>query len=306
MMKIKILTLVVLFASIIEGQAQFSSQHTQYMFNPVSYNPGAVGTDKALSVTLNHRTMWRGVDGAPQTDYLMVNTPLKSESFAVGFQISMDKIAVTSNTNAMLTGAYKIPVHNGILSFGLSAGMTNYSNKWSQVVTTEDNDRVFSSGNYSHYMFNAGSGLYYKSKKGFGGISVPYFLTETYAGGNAYKATLSLANLTYLVTGGRRFDIGQKYNLQPSMLLKYHKGASIQADLSLLAGINHIGEAGLSFRPGDAISVIVRGQVNDQLRIGYSYDYLTSQLARYGNGSHEISLNYIFLFKSNAPNTRFI
>ncbi len=305
-MKIKTIILLLLCACVTEGQAQFSSQHTQYMFNPASYNPAAVGSDKALSVTLNHRTMWRGVDGAPKTDYLMVNTPLKSESFAVGFQIAMDKIAVTSNTSAMLTGAYKIPVHNGTLSFGLSVGVTNYANKWSQVITTEENDRVFSSGNYSHYMFNAGSGLYYKSKKGYCGISVPYFLNETYAGGNAYKATFSVANLTYLATGGRRFDIGKKYNLQPSMLLKYHKGAVPQADISLLAGMNLIGEAGFTYRPGDAVGVIVRAQVNDQLRIGYSYDYLTSTLARYDKGSHEITLNYIFLFKNNAPNTRFI
>ena len=50
--------------------------------------------------------------------------------------------------------------------------------------------------------------------------------------------------------------------------------------------------AGLNYRINDAVSVLIGFEMNNGLKIGYAYDILTSALAGYSGGSHEIYLNY--------------
>jgi len=48
----------------------------------------------------------------------------------------------------------------------------------------------------------------------------------------------------------------------------------------------------------------------DNIRLGYAYDYTTSRLKDYSNGSHEIMLGYCFNVKKRVPvsikNVRFL
>ena len=42
--------------------------------------------------------------------------------------------------------------------------------------------------------------------------------------------------------------------------------------------------------------------VNNQLRIGYTYDFDLGKLGRYSNGSHEAMLRYEFRYKVDVVN----
>lgn len=60
-------------------------------------------------------------------------------------------------------------------------------------------------------------------------------------------------------------------------------------------------EAGIGYRLGDAITGLVNFEVAPGLRIGYAYDYTTSNLGKYNNGSHEIMLLFDLEFLEFAP-----
>lgn len=292
------------FLMIVFCQAQIHPQQTQYMFNAIGINPGAAGQHQALNATINHRTMWRGIEGAPTTDYVTVHTPLKRENIAVGMQFYHDKIGVTSRSTIMLNGAYRLPLGKGHLGFGLMAGITSGVNEWSQVKTTEDDDVVFNSGDNNYLIPSTGAGVYYQDQKAFAGISIPQLLSAKYAGGGTYKASASMENFTYHIMAGKQFRLNDNFTLSASTLVKYQKNLTIQPDITVLGGYQGLYDAGFTYRPGDAISFIGRGKINPQLRLSYSYDYNIHALAGYSSGSHELGLSYTFIYKTKSRDPR--
>ncbi len=303
MQKLIYILLFVCGVNVIHGQ--LNPQQTMYMFNAMATNAGATGQYNALNATMSHRAMWQGISGAPKTQYLSISTPLKNEKIALGVQLIRDKIGVSSKTSFLGSGAYRMRLGHGKLSFGLTLGLTNGSNMLSNVSTTEDGDYVFNSGDLAYYIPSAGAGVYYETKSVFAGISVPQFFTETYVGGNQYRGVSHLDNNSYHLMAGKKISISDKMQLQGSTLIKYHKGGGLQTDLTAMVQYAGMVDIGITVRPKDALSLICRAKVNDQLRVAYSYDYLTSDLSRYDKGTHELAIIYTFIYNSNAPNTRF-
>jgi type IX secretion system PorP/SprF family membrane protein len=284
---------------------QLYPQQSMYMFNALGINPGSVGQQNALNVTLSHRTMWQGISGAPRTNYFTIHSPLKNEKLALGIQFYQDKIGVSSQNTIQATSAYRLKLGRNRISFGLTAGITSCTNMWSQVVTTDAVDQTFNSGDATYMMPSSGAGIYYESPLGFGGVSVPQFFTATYVGGNEYTGFQKIGNHSYHIMGGRRFIVNKNIQLQGSTLIKYHPTNKTQIDLTAMIHYQRIADIGFTIRPKDAVTILMRGRVNDQFKVAYSFDFLTSNLARYGGGTHELALTYTFIFNSNAPNTRF-
>ncbi len=289
-----------------KGFAQFFPQQSLYAFNSLPINGAAAGKDDALSFTLSNRTMWRGVAGAPKTQYVNIHMPLKNESFAVGLQVMNDKIGVTHRTGVFGTGVYRLSLNNkGKLAFGLTAGMISNVNLWSDVVTTTNGDQTFESGNIAYWLPNFGASIYYHDKLTFVGLSIPELLTETYAGGGEYKVDHEMSNYSIHLMGGRTFNINKEVYVRPTALLKYHARSGPQADLTAMAGHNKFGEIGITFRPKQAMVLLMQARVNEQLKIAYGYDLVFGTLSKYERGTHEIALTYTLLYRSNAPNTHF-
>jgi type IX secretion system PorP/SprF family membrane protein len=55
--------------------AQQDPQYSQYMFNPLAYNPAYAGSQGSLSGTLLLRRQWMGIDGGPATGVISAHTP---------------------------------------------------------------------------------------------------------------------------------------------------------------------------------------------------------------------------------------
>ncbi|WP_128755401.1 PorP/SprF family type IX secretion system membrane protein, partial [Aquimarina sediminis] len=81
------------------GYGQQDAQYTQYMYNTVSVNPAYAGSRGVLSIMGLHRSQWVGLDGAPRTQTLTLNTPLGgSERLGLGLSIVNDEIGPTDET----------------------------------------------------------------------------------------------------------------------------------------------------------------------------------------------------------------
>ncbi len=284
--------------------AQFSAQNSQYVFNSIAVNPGATGINHALNITLNYRTMWQGMQGAPRTMYANIHTPLKNESVSVGMQWYNDRIGVNNRKSMLLSGAYRIFMSNATLSFGLAVGTELNEVNWQEIKTVELDDRVFSVGNTQYWLPSSSTGLYYESATGFAGISIPRMFSEVYKGGDSYKISMNPKYYSIQAMGGKWITLNKPHQLLLASLLRYHSASKPQAEVTMLYSYQRILDLGVTCRWGDAWVFLTRFQINQQFHIAYSYDYTVGRLALYNKGSHEASLFYTFQYKSNTPNTK--
>jgi hypothetical protein len=90
-------------------------------------------------------------------------------------------------------------------------------------------------------------------------------------------------------------------------MAKHVVGAPLSVDLTANVLINNMVEVGVAYRFNDSFSGLVTFVVTPSIRIGYAYDYTTSNLGRFNNGSHEVALlfNINRLIKGYDKSPRF-
>jgi type IX secretion system PorP/SprF family membrane protein len=269
---------------------------SQYMFNGLFINPAYAGSHQFYNITSLYRKQWVNFDGAPSTQILSVDGPLKNRNVGLGLLLSNDKIGVSKQTDFYGNYAYHINMGGGLkLSMGLRAGGSYYRAKLTDLTVWDENDEVFAKDINGEFLPNFGSGLYLYSSKLFLGLSVPHIL-------NYKPRTTFYINKTdapqlvrhYYLTGGYVFDQNENVIFKPSVLVKYVNNAPIQADFNLNVLFNKFLWVGASYRTTDSFVGILEVQANKKLRIGYAYDYPFNNLKKYTNGSHEIMIAYDF------------
>ena len=102
--------------------AQQDAQFTQYMYNTININPAYAGSRGALSMFALYRTQWVGLDGAPVTSTVSMNTPLNESNLGLGVSLINDKIGPTTENTISADLSYTIPTSDTWnLSFGIKA-----------------------------------------------------------------------------------------------------------------------------------------------------------------------------------------
>ena len=298
-MKIKLLYVLVLFSGCI--YAQQDAQFTQYMYNTININPAYAGSRGSLNVFALHRTQWVGLDGAPVTSTLSVNTPIKESNLGLGVSIISDKIGPSEETNISVDMAYSINTSDDFkLSFGIKASANLLNIDFNKLTQYDSNDNIFAYNVDNRFSPNIGVGLYYHSDKTYVGISAPNLLETRHfdryasAGSNSHLAN---EKIHYYLIAGHVFDLNPNVKFKPSVLTKVVQGAPLQVDVSGNFMINDKFVAGVAYRWSAALSGMVGFQVNHSWFIGYGYDLETTRLTNYNSGSHEIFLRYE-LFKN--------
>lgn len=296
----KFIVLTFALVSAIAAEAQFDPMFTQYMFNELVINPAYAGSRECLSTTAFYREQWVGLDGAPSTITASLHAPLMQQKIGAGISILNDKIGVSNRTGVNLNGAYRIQMDNNTLSFGLQLGVVSLSENLANLQLSADNQFAASTGKKTAPNF--GFGAFYTAPKWYVGLSIPRMLKnrlDVASGSGEVKNTLDMSDFHYFITGGAVFDIAPTVKLRPNLMLKTVSGAPMEMDLSANALFNDFIWAGLSYRTGDAIAMLLGANVTRQLRIGYSYDYSLSALQDFNTGSHEIMLGYDFNYSKD-------
>src|SRR6201990_3243940 len=75
-MKRVLFLLGLLITSVNVIMAQQRPQYTQYVFNNFLLNPALSGIENYTDVKAGYRSQWTGLQGAPVTSYITVNTPI--------------------------------------------------------------------------------------------------------------------------------------------------------------------------------------------------------------------------------------
>jgi type IX secretion system PorP/SprF family membrane protein len=286
-------TNLLLFASLffLQSNAQQDVQSTQYMYNTILVNPAYAGTREAMSIFISNRSQWIGLDGAPQTNSISMNTPI-TRNLGIGLSVLNDKIGCSDENNIAADISYSIPTSEIYeLSFGVKASVNLLNIDFNKLNLGENKDFVFQNNITNELSPNIGVGLYYHSDISYIGVSAPNLL-ETIE----YKSSkVSYKKTHYYLIAGHVFDLNDRAKFKPSLQVKYVKGAPLEVDLSANFMINDKFTTGVAYRYNSSASVLFGLQVSESLFVGYSYDINTNNLAQYNSGSHEVFLRFEIL-----------
>ena len=274
--------------------SQQEPQYTQYMYNMSVINPAyTTGEQNIINFGALYRTQWVGVVGAPTTANLFAHVPI-NDKIETNISFVNDQIGNIVNTNNLYADfAYKLNFErHGSLSFGIKTGVTFFDANFNGLDFESggaSTDPYFENINQAN--FNIGAGIYYNTENYYIGFSVPYILeTDHFLESDGNYQHISEAH--YYLTGGYVFDLSESVKMKPSFMAKAVKGAPISIDLNANFLFQNRFEVGVGYRFNDAVVGMVNFGITPDLRIGYAYDYTTSDLSAFSYGSHEFILLY--------------
>jgi type IX secretion system PorP/SprF family membrane protein len=293
-MKTKIFGLIVVLFTI-TSYAQQDAQYTQYMYNTIVVNPAYAGSRQSMSIFALHRTQWVGMEGAPVTNSVSINTPFNDSKVGLGLSFVNDQIGPSVENNIAVDFSYTIPVsYKYKMSFGLK-GSANLLDVDFTKLDYYPGNPIFENNIDNKFSPNIGIGFYLHSDNSYFGISAPNLIeTEHFDKSATSSSTSHVASekINYYLIAGHVFDLNPNLKLKPSLLTKYVQGAPLQVDISANFMINEKFTAGVAYRWSAAMSAMVGFQASQSWFIGYGYDFDTTELAQYNSGSHEIFLRF--------------
>lgn len=291
------LLLVILLASgaLSEVQAQQDPHYTQYMYNMSVMNPAYAGSKESLSLGLLYRKQWVEIEDAPTTATFFGHSPV-GRNVGLGLSAISDKIGPVEENNIYGDFSYTLNLGGDHkLAFGIKAGLTLHKvGLFSEIGNgnVPDPDDPAFAENISNTYFNIGSGFFYYTEKYYLGFSVPNMLKSKHldlsVNGDQYQFGSETSH--YFFTGGYVFDLSDNVKFKPFFMLKSAFSAPTSLDLSTNFLFNQKFEVGATYRLDDSFGAMANYAVLPNLRIGYAYDHIVSDLKVTTPSSHEIIL----------------
>ena len=280
------------------SNAQQDPQYTQYMYNTEVVNPAYAGQRDALSFGMLLRTQWVSLDGAPRTGTFTASTPLGALSnMGLGLAIVHDEIGPATETNINVDYSYSISTSAASeLSFGLKAGLDILDVDYTKLNIFDLTDPRFQNNVDNKVQPQIGAGVYFNTDKFYAGLSVPNFLTTKHFDesslANVDSNTIAAERLHYFLIAGYVFDLSDNLKFKPATLIKAVSGSPIQWDASANFLINEKFTIGAAYRWSAAVSAMLGFQASDQIFIGFGYDYQSTDIEQFSDGSYELMLRF--------------
>lgn len=290
--------------------AQQDAQYTQYMYNPLSVNAAYAGSRDMLSVIGLYRTQWVGLDGAPRTMNFGLHSPV-GKKVGLGLNITRDEIFISNETFIDAMFSYTLDVsEKGKLALGLKAGGHILDINSDRAKGPFQNDAL-AEINIDKFSPQVGAGAFYYTDKFYFGLSVPNVLQtehfdEASISNNSNASATAKERVNFYMITGYAFDVTENLKFKPALLTKLVSGAPLQVDLSANFLIHEKLTLGAAYRWSASLSGLVGFQISDQIMVGFAYDWETSDLQQYNDGSYEVFLRFeLFNRNEGLKNPRF-
>lgn len=292
MIKRIIILAILSFAS--QAIAQQRPIQSLYMFDPVLVNPAYAGSQVQMSATTIYRNQWVNLEGAPKTVTASVHSSFSKAKMGVGLIFANDQIGIHNDASLYGLYSYKINLSgNSSISFGLQGGFNNLRSDYNKLTLKNLNDPNLA-GVLTKFNPNVGTGIVYRRNNFYFSASSPQLIKnkvfdiEDPTGG----ASLSTQERYYYLLTGTTLRLSENLHLFPSMMARIQDDAPLSFDLNSTFVLYQAIGLGVSYRLNDGLVGLFELQVNQNFHVGYAYDFTTSELNRYSNGTHEIMINY--------------
>lgn len=288
---------LVIFSLILmlNSKAQQLPQFTQYMFNQYAFNPAFCGVNPSWEAVTNNRYQWVGITDAPRTFTLSAQGPLKRENMGLGGYLYTDNVGPTRRLGFQTSYAYHVQLDDNLyLSFGLSLGFNQWMLDADKITTYHPGDFYFSNGLLKSSDMDGKFGFYLYHPDWYFGASIEQMLHNKLTFLSTQTSSESFMEDHINIHGGYTFHLNDEWDLDPSCLLKIGLPAPLKFDISTRITYNKMLWAGGGFRTNDAAYAMIGYCFKEQLKIGYSFDFTTTDLRNYSSGTHELMLSFIF------------
>jgi len=270
--------------------AQQRPLQSLYMFDPLLVNPAYAGNHVQLSATSIYRNQWVNLDGAPKTFTATVHSGFWKSKMGLGLIASHDKIGIHNDTGLYGVYSYKIKLSDkAILSFGVQGGFNNLRSDFTLLNLKAASDPNLA-GIQSRFSPNVGGGVYFHTREVFAGFSVPQLIENKIFGG---ETPITVAQQRYYYfNAGINKKLSNAFRVVSSTLVRMQEDAPLTFDINLMGVLYDVVGLGVSYRLKEGIVGMFELQINENFHVGYGYDYTTSALNNFSNGSHELMINY--------------
>ena len=230
----KIISIIILvFIAVLNFRGQQEAMFTHYNYTPLSFNAAYAGNKETTEVSIINRNQWVGFKGAPITQAINIDAPIKYRNIGIGLSVLNDKIGPLATTSVNFNFAYKFKItKKGIIALGLRGGGDLLKSSANSLETIVANDPFLINNASSLLVPNFGAGIYFKQKNTFIGIGVPRLLTKEYD--NSSGTILYTIEKHYYLTGGVHIKLRDKIIYMPTVLAKYTRGAPLEVELTNL------------------------------------------------------------------------
>jgi len=295
----KVVSLIFCIFTALSAVGQQDPQYTNNMFYRLGVNPGYAGSEDAIRGIILNRHQWAGFRDGPQTLVFSADAivDIFGKPSGIGLNIINDQLGPEENVLVNVSYAYKTDLSLGKLGIGLSVGVYNkgINGEWEipedefGIYTPPASDPAIPEGEVSQVAADLGLGVYLQGANYYGGLSVTHL----------NQAAIRFSDLAssylvrhYYLMGGYNIKLADPlFELRPSLLFKSDL-ASWQIDLNANLVYDDRLWGGISYRYQDAVALLLGVELFNGLKVGYSFDLVTSALGRYGYGSHELFLSY--------------
>jgi type IX secretion system PorP/SprF family membrane protein len=297
------LVTILIFGFITAGFSQQDPHYTQYMYNMSVINPAYAGSKDNLSMGLLYRKQWIGIEDAPTTGTFFGHSKV-GKNVGLGLSVISDKIGPVEENNIYGDFSYTLNLGGAHkLAFGLKAGITLQNvGLYSDIYSTlpQPNDPAFSENTSNSYL-NLGSGFFYYTDKYYVALSIPNMINSKHLDFNGREYGSEVSH--YFLTGGYVFDINENVKFKPFFLLKSAFNAPSSLDVSTNFMFNNKFEIGATYRLEDSFGAMVNYAITPDIRIGYAYDHIVSDLNVVTPSSHEIILLFDVRFSKKVSSS---
>lgn len=289
-----------LISFVFSSQAQIDPQFTFFNFNSIYNNPANAGLDNKISTLFIHRSQWLGYQPsvgsgiAPTTQVLSFGAPVKLLGGGLGFYMTNDALAnVLRNNNVMLSYSFHQKINNQTkLGLGLKAGVYNSRIDGSVYRFNDQGDPNISTGTDNALTPDLGLGVaIYNPKYNFG-LSSSHINSAKlrFADSDGYTIPMFL-----VLNGGYFFDLGSKFVINPNFIVKTtSKVNQLSFDVGSFVEYDSRFWFGSTFRSFESLNFMAGVNVlrDNNLKIGYAFDFVVSNRSAKALSSHEIVLLY--------------
>ena len=258
-------------------------------------NPAYAGSKESISGGLLYRKQWVEIEDAPTTGTFFLHSPV-GKNVGLGLSLINDRIGPVEETNVYADFSYTLNLggeHR--LAFGLKGGVTMHKVDFNTIYESlpDPNDDVFSQNDPNETFLNVGTGVFYYTDKYYLAFSVPNMLKARYLDYDGTK--YGTEALHYFLTGGYVFDLSDNVKFKPFAMVKSSLDAPTSVDVATNFLFNERFEIGATYRLEDSFGGMVNFAITPNLRIGYAYDHIISDINISTQASHE----FIVLFDLN-------